>query len=133
MDADLALKINKLIHNECDNVPHDIGIKIEKLLNGYYNKMPELPIGLNDESNCDINYKKGWVACWNKFKHYINQYRCYKKIQIDGNESFIVEILKDNIIIGRIIITIPEFSFINGKDGLKIFDVKVVSKLLFDK
>ena len=30
------------------------------------NKMPELPDGLNDDSNCDHNYKLGWIACWDK-------------------------------------------------------------------
>ena len=32
MDVKLALKINRLVHNECKDVPHDIGIKIEELV-----------------------------------------------------------------------------------------------------
>lgn len=32
MDVELALKINRLVHNECKDVPHDIGIRIEELV-----------------------------------------------------------------------------------------------------
>jgi hypothetical protein len=32
MDVELALKINRLIHNECKDVPHDIGFRIVKLI-----------------------------------------------------------------------------------------------------
>uniref|UniRef100_A0A6H2A6I7 Uncharacterized protein n=1 Tax=viral metagenome TaxID=1070528 RepID=A0A6H2A6I7_9ZZZZ len=32
MDVELALKINKLVHNECKEVPHDIGLRIEELV-----------------------------------------------------------------------------------------------------
>ena len=32
MDIELALKINKLVHNECKDVPHDIGLRIEELV-----------------------------------------------------------------------------------------------------
>ncbi len=32
MDVELALKINKLVHNECKDVPHDIGLRIEELV-----------------------------------------------------------------------------------------------------
>ncbi len=26
--------------------------------------MPSLPDGLDDDSNCDHNFKLGWIACW---------------------------------------------------------------------
>lgn len=26
--------------------------------------MPSLPDGLDDDSNCDQNFKLGWIACW---------------------------------------------------------------------
>jgi predicted Zn-ribbon and HTH transcriptional regulator len=32
MDVGLALKINRLVHNECKDVPHDIGLRIEELV-----------------------------------------------------------------------------------------------------
>jgi hypothetical protein len=30
--------------------------------------MPALPIGLIEGSNCDDNFKAGWIACWNAIK-----------------------------------------------------------------
>ena len=32
MDVELALKINKIIHDECKDVPHDIGLRISELV-----------------------------------------------------------------------------------------------------
>jgi hypothetical protein len=32
MDVELALKINRLVHNECKDVQHDIGLRIEELV-----------------------------------------------------------------------------------------------------
>ena len=26
--------------------------------------MPLLPDGLDDDSNCDYNFKLGWIVCW---------------------------------------------------------------------
>ena len=31
-DVELALKINKLVHNECKEVQHDIGLRIEEIV-----------------------------------------------------------------------------------------------------
>lgn len=31
--------------------------------------MPELPDGLVEGSNCDDNFKAGWIACWEKFSN----------------------------------------------------------------
>jgi len=36
-DIDLALKINRVVHNECKDVPHDIGLRIEELIRVYRN------------------------------------------------------------------------------------------------
>ena len=51
---------------------------VEKILIEYaqykvneFNKpdvMPPLPDRLVEGSNCDDNYKKGWIDCWNKVK-----------------------------------------------------------------
>lgn len=30
--------------------------------------MPSLPDGLVEGSNCDDNYRQGWIDCWNKIK-----------------------------------------------------------------
>ena len=35
MNVELALKINKIIHDECKDVPHDIGLRISELLEKY--------------------------------------------------------------------------------------------------
>lgn len=35
MNVELALKINKMVHDECKNVPHDIGMRIESLMREY--------------------------------------------------------------------------------------------------
>lgn len=39
MDTELALKLNKLIRNECKEVPHDIGIRLEEVVR---NHKPEM-------------------------------------------------------------------------------------------
>ena len=31
-NVELALKINKMVHNECTDAPHDIGLRIERLV-----------------------------------------------------------------------------------------------------
>ena len=47
--------------------------------------MPSLPEGLDDDSNCDHNFKLGWIACWkaltgnvesckHEYSHYTNEY-----------------------------------------------------------
>lgn len=33
-----------------------------------FSVMPSLPDGLDDNSNCDHNFKLGWIACWEKLK-----------------------------------------------------------------
>lgn len=35
------------------------------------NVMPKLPDGLDDDSNCDHNFKLGWIACWKKLQEMI--------------------------------------------------------------
>jgi hypothetical protein len=35
MDVELALKINKLIHDECKDVPHDIGLRVSELVENH--------------------------------------------------------------------------------------------------
>ena len=32
MDVDLALKISRLIHDTCDNAPHDIGFSVMEII-----------------------------------------------------------------------------------------------------
>ena len=44
MNVKLALEINKLVHNECKDAPHDIGIRIEELVNTHYGKGKKLNI-----------------------------------------------------------------------------------------
>ena len=40
MDVDLALKLAKLIHDECKDVPHDIGIKAEMIVRKHQEVKP---------------------------------------------------------------------------------------------
>ena len=35
--------------------------------------MPLLPEGLDDDSNCDYNFKLGWIACWEAFNAIKNE------------------------------------------------------------
>ena len=35
MDVELALKINRTIHDECKDVPHDIGLRITELIKNH--------------------------------------------------------------------------------------------------
>ena len=44
MDVELALKINRLVHNECKDVPHDIGIRIEELVRLHQSELKILTI-----------------------------------------------------------------------------------------
>ncbi len=39
MDVELALKINRLVHNECKDVPHDIGLRITELVNKHQDQL----------------------------------------------------------------------------------------------
>ena len=32
MDVELALEINRMVHNKCKDVPHDIGLRIVELI-----------------------------------------------------------------------------------------------------
>lgn len=44
MDVELALKINRLVHNECKDVPHDIGLRIEELVRLHQSKLKNCSI-----------------------------------------------------------------------------------------
>ena len=35
MDVNLALEISRLVHNECKDVPHDIGLRIVELVEAH--------------------------------------------------------------------------------------------------
>jgi hypothetical protein len=59
MDVELALKINRLIHNECKDVPHDIGFRIVKLID-------KQKAAISDTRCCETFY------CNNKEKGYEN-------------------------------------------------------------
>ena len=66
MNTELALKVNKYIHEQCiDGVPHDIGWNVVKLFL-IPPVMPSLPDGLDEDSNCDHNFRLGWETCWQK-------------------------------------------------------------------
>jgi len=41
MNHKLALLLNKHVHEKCENVPHDIGIELEKIVSDYYNYKTE--------------------------------------------------------------------------------------------
>ena len=55
MDVELALKINKLVHNECKDVPHDIGLRIEELVRLHQSEL----------KNCSIPAVMGELTCDN--------------------------------------------------------------------
>jgi|AntAceMinimDraft_16_1070373.scaffolds.fasta_scaffold813127_1 hypothetical protein len=38
MDVELALKINKIVHDECKDAPHDIGLRIIELIENHQAK-----------------------------------------------------------------------------------------------
>jgi hypothetical protein len=54
MDVELALKINKIIHDECKDVPHDIGLRISELVERHQAEQSlgdhksGIPLGLPD-------------------------------------------------------------------------------------
>ena len=39
MNTELAIKISNLVHNECKNVPSDIGFKVAKLVEEHKNEV----------------------------------------------------------------------------------------------
>jgi hypothetical protein len=47
MDVELALKINRLVHNECKDVPHDIGIRIEELVRVHQSELKNIGVLAN--------------------------------------------------------------------------------------
>jgi hypothetical protein len=68
MDVELALKINRLVHNECKDVPHDIGIRIEKLVRLHQSELKNNGV-LADVSKCqycrDVFISNGEEYCGN--------------------------------------------------------------------
>lgn len=58
MKVELALKINKLIHDECTNVPHDIGWRIVRML-----ELEKLtPTTVVQVCECAEPKETGWYA-----------------------------------------------------------------------
>lgn len=53
----LALEMNKLVHNECKDVPHDIGLKLLEIVKKHIGEQLNLPPVSNNEvavcSPCD--------------------------------------------------------------------------------
>lgn len=66
MDVKLALKINKLVHNECKDVPHDIGIRIEELVRLYQNELKKYSIPDKFGHNNNWKYCPGCGKKWKK-------------------------------------------------------------------
>ena len=82
MDVDLALELNKLVHDECKDAPHDIGIRLIRIVEKRYeainysqccDKLPQDPIVLarylheayemiakkqnwNTQENCKVDF-----------------------------------------------------------------------------
>jgi hypothetical protein len=67
-EIDLELSINALrVYGIEPNIIKSMLSNLQKVVNKNCNKpavMPSLPDGLDDDSNCDHNFKLGWIACW---------------------------------------------------------------------
>lgn len=66
----LALEINRMIHNECKDVPHDIGARIMELIEKDYDVKLILPA-------VDITFKEKQTQ---KFEDFLNK----NFIEVDG-------------------------------------------------
>lgn len=62
------MKHEKLIEKHLGvNTPYWIKEKVDNAINEalrQFGVMPSFPDGLDDDSNCDHNFKLGWIACW---------------------------------------------------------------------
>jgi hypothetical protein len=67
MDVELALKINRLVHNECKDVPHDIGLKIEELVRVHQSELNSCSTpDVSDSLPCRHNFIQKdtyWKSC----------------------------------------------------------------------
>jgi hypothetical protein len=77
MNIQLALKINRLIHNECKDVPHDIGLRIMELID---NEQEPEPIRIHYES-------KKEESDWIKYQIKKPDYKRQVIFKISSNET----------------------------------------------
>jgi len=59
----LLFKLNAIGNYSTHKEMWDAFYEYEKELS-QFGVMPSLPDGLDDNSNCDHNFKLGWIACW---------------------------------------------------------------------
>lgn len=52
--TEIALKISKIVHDNCDNVPHDIGLKIVESLS-------LSPVGVSSSDNLEKEKRKAYL------------------------------------------------------------------------
>ena len=60
-EVKLALEMNKLVHNECKDVPHDIGIKLMEVVKKHVGEQLNLPPVI--KSVCENCGKDEAVIC----------------------------------------------------------------------
>ena len=51
-EVKLALEMNKLVHNECKDVPHDIGLKLMEIVKKHAGEQLNLPPVSNAKRTC---------------------------------------------------------------------------------
>ena len=75
MDVDLAIKLSKLIHDECKEVPHNIGITLTRIIEKHQKKLTLTVVNQQRELLLDFwmkmpkTHKHKGVA-----EHYIDNY-----------------------------------------------------------
>lgn len=65
-EVKLALEMNKLVHNECKDVPHDIGLRLMEVVKKHVGEQLNLPpvIGRSEQLKADL-YKFRDMWCQN--------------------------------------------------------------------
>ena len=79
MDVELALKINKIIHDECNDVPHDIGLRISELVEKHQAEQLILSgVVLQSEQLCDNPHCEDGIVDRDMYGHPIYCQVCDK-------------------------------------------------------
>ena len=72
-EVKLALELNKVVHNECRDVPHDIGLRLLEVVKKHIDEQLNLPPVI--KSVCEHNYT---VHLWGTPEEYFECKKCGK-------------------------------------------------------
>lgn len=65
-EVKLALELNKMVHNECKDVPHDIGLRLLGVVKKHLGEQLNIPVVMFPF--CKINAHRCWTARYHGFR-----------------------------------------------------------------